>query len=213
MGSDGVNVSDLEQQKDLPGLIEALKHPDEMVRVSAANALGRVGDERAIPALTAALADPAATDPAELFRGNSAWEEAGSRELIYRVRDAAWAAQKLIRSRAIITAPLESLPGSNPFEVGDIVVQYRSFSRYSGAGFSPWGHPDSGMQGTRWKVLSITKNEVALELVEGVYEEPHFRGRHYPGYVARISSSDDFRRKFPGTKGKQLAFDTYRKAE
>ena len=129
------------------------------------------------------------------------------------MRDAAWGAQKLIRSRTIITTPVESFPGRNPFEVGDIVMQYRAFSRFSGSGFSPWCQTESGMVGTRWKVLSITKNEVALELVEGVYEEPHFGGRHYPGYVARISSSDDFRRKFPGTKGKQLAFDTYRKVE
>lgn len=213
MESIDVNVSELEQQQDVPGLIEALKHPDEWVRTSAADALGRVGDERAIPALTAALADPAATDPAELFRGNSAWEETGSTDLIYRVRDAAWAAQKLIRSRTIITAPAETRPGMNPFEVGDIVVQYRSFNRFSGAGFSPWSQTESGMVGTRWKVLSITKNEVALELVEGVCEEPNFGGRHFPGYVARVSSSDDFRSKFRGTKGKQLAFDTYRKVD
>jgi HEAT repeats len=215
MEHDDMWVSELEQQKDVPGLIEALEHPDEKVRIRAAEALGRVGDEQAIPALTAALADPAATDPADLFRGNSAWEEMGSQELIYRVRDAAWEAQKLIRGKTPLdTTPVESLPGKSPFEVGDIVVQYRIFTQYGLRGEFRDG-PASGMEGTRWKVLSITKNEVALELVEGVYREPpHSWGsRHNPGYVVRVSSSDEFRRKFPGTKGKQLAFDTFRKVE
>lgn len=213
MENDGVNISELEQKKDLSGLIEALIHPDEQVRVRAANALGRVGDERAIPALTAALADSAATDPADLFEGNRAWEELGSEKLIYPVRDAAWAAQKMIRGRTSMP-PLEAtLPGKDPFDVGDIVVQYRAFSRYSGSGFSPWCNTEPGMVGTRWKVLSITKNEVALKLVEGVFEEFPSRKRHYPGYVARISSSNEFRSKFPGTKGKQLAFDTYRRVD
>ena len=163
--------------------------------------LGRVGDERAVPALTAALHDTAATDPAELFQGSSAWEEMGSNELIYYVRNAAWDALKMIWSRTI-TAFVEPLPGMKPFEVGDIVAQ--------------WRKPDSVMKGARWRVLSISRNEVSLELVEGVYEEPRqgTRGtRHYPGYVARISSPDDYRNKFPGTKGNQFAFDTYRKVK
>jgi hypothetical protein len=216
MGNDDVHVSELEQQEDVPGLIEALQHPDEAVRIRAAHALGRVGDERAIPALTGALADPAATDPADLFRGSPAWEEMGSKELIHRVREAAWEAQKMIRSRTrtpLDTTPVESVPGKNPFEVGDIVMQYR---RFPGPGFGGFqSGPDRGMEDTRWKVKAITKNEVTLELVEGVYERPKDNKRrwHYPGYVARVSSSDSFRSKFPGTKGKQLAFDTYRKVE
>lgn len=201
MVNDDVNVSELELQKDVPGLIEALKHPDEGVRIRAANALGRVGDERAIPALTAALHDAAATDPAELFHGSPAWEESGSAELIYYVRNAAWTALQMIWDRTITTF-VEPLPGMNPFEVGDIVAQ--------------WRRPDRVTKGARWRVLSISRNEVALELVEGVYEEPR-QGKHgtrqYPGYVARISSSDDYRNRFPGTKGNQFAFDTYRKVE
>ena len=195
-----MQVSELEQQKDVLGLIEALNHPEEGTRIRAANALGRVGDERAIPALTAALHDKAASDPAELFRGNSAWEEMGSDEMIYYVRNAAWDALRMIWNRTFTTF-VEPLPGMKPFEVGDIVAQ--------------WKNPDSITKGARWKVLSITRNEVSLELVEGVYEEnvPFHKKKHFPGYVLRISSSDDYRHKFPGTKGNQYAFDTYRKVK
>lgn len=69
------------------------------------------------------------------------------------------------------------------------------------------------MGDTWWKVTAITKHEVTLELVDWVYKRPTDKKLCYPGYVARVSSSDSFRRKFPGTKGRQLAFDTYRKVE
>ncbi len=52
--------------------------------------------------------------------------------------------------------------------------------------------------------------------MEGVHEEKapfHDPVFHFPAYVARISSPEDFRNKFRGAKGKQLAFDTYRKAK
>lgn len=168
MEDDDVHMSELELHKDVPALSEALQHPDEAVRIHAAQALGRVGDERAIPALTGALADQAATDPADLFRGNPAWEESGSEELIYYVREAAWDALKMVRSRTrapLDTAPVESVPGKNPFEVGDIVVQYR---RFSGGLFPFQSGPERGMEDTWWKVTEITKNEVTLELVDGV---------------------------------------------
>jgi hypothetical protein len=124
----------------------------------------------------------------------------GSDEMIYYVRIAALDALRMIWSRTIITF-VEPLPGMRPFEVGDIVAQ--------------WRKPDSIMKGARWRVLSITRNEVALELIEGVCEEkePFHKKMHFPGYVARISSSDDYRHKYPGTKGNQFAFDTYRKVE
>lgn len=212
MENDLVDVNQLQQQKDVPGLIEALKHPDESVRMNAAFALGKVGDERAIPALTAALADPAATDPAEYFRGNRAWEEMGSDKPIYLVRQAARQALEMIRSKyppittsVQATWVAEPIPGKDPFQVGDIVVQYRHFTE--GTGF--YDGPGYGMAGTKWKVMKITDDEVVLTLVEGILKYPTFRKT--PGYVARISSSENFRAKFPGCKGNQQAFDMYRK--
>jgi HEAT repeat protein len=116
-----MQVSELEQQKDVSGLIEALSHPEEGMRIRAANALGRVGDERAIPVLTAALHDAATSDLTELFRGSPAWEEMGSDKIINYQRNAAWDALQMIWSRAITTF-VEPLPGMKPFEVGDIVA-------------------------------------------------------------------------------------------
>jgi hypothetical protein len=202
MGNDDVDVSELEQRQDVPGLIEALQHPDEFVRRRAADALGRVGDERALPALTKALADPAATDPADLFSDSPAWQELGSEELIYYVRNAAWDAHKRIRRRTrapLEPTPVESVPGKDPFEVGDIVVR---------AG------PERGMEDTKWKVTAITRNEVTLELVEGVCERPEDKQRwHLPGYVFRLGRSDDFHIRYPTSNAKQVAFATYRKVE
>jgi hypothetical protein len=213
MGNDDVQVDELEQQKDVPGLIEALQHPDEGVRISAAHALGRVGDERALPALTNALSDPAATDPADLFSDSPAWQETGSKELIYYVRTAAWDAHRMIRSRTrtpVDTTPVEPVPGKDPFAVGDIVMQYRRSAGY-GPGQSG---PERGMEDTKWKVKAITRNEVTLELVAGVYERPKDKQRwHLPGHVIRVGGSDDFRDRFPNTNGKKLAFATYRKVE
>ena len=212
MENDLADVNQLQQQKDVPGLIEALKHPDEGVRMSAAHALAKVGDERAIPALTAALADPAATDPAEYFRGNRAWEEMGSDKPIYLVRQAARYALEMIRGRfPPITAPVqaaEPVPGEDPFRVGDIVVQTRHFRE--GQVFSGfYDGPAYGMAGTKWKVMNINKAEVVLTLVEGVFKT--VSGQKYPGHVERVSSSEKFREKFRGCKGNQQAFDTYRK--
>ena len=212
MGIEDLSINELIQQKDMPGLIEALKHPEGRVREKAAFVLGRVGDERAIPALTAALKDPAYTDPSEEFRGNPAFEEMGRTDLIYKVRIEAWRALTMIWGRTVTTF-MEPHPGMNPFEVGDIVAQFRVFA---GGSLFCWREPDSSMRAARWKVLSISRNEVALELVEGVHEEKvpnHDSVFHFPGYVDRVSSSEDFRNKFRGTKGKQLAFDTYKKVK
>ncbi len=50
-----IDVDYLEEQEDVPGLIEALKNDDYLVRKNAAIALKRVGDERAVEALVEAL--------------------------------------------------------------------------------------------------------------------------------------------------------------
>ena len=212
MEDDHVDVNELQQQKDVPRLIEALKHPNESVRRNAALALGEVGDAQAIPALTAALADPAATDPAELFSGSRAWEEMGSDKPIYLVRKAARQALEKIRRRypriatpVQATRVVEPIPGEDPFQAGDIVVQYRHFTE--GTGFVDG--PGYGMAVTKWKVMKITDDEVVLKLVEGILKYPSFQKT--PGYVDRVRSSENFRAKFPGCKGNQQAFDMYRK--
>lgn len=52
------NVDTLEAEQDVAGLIKALAYPkDARVRLSAAEALGRTGDERAVEPLIAALKD------------------------------------------------------------------------------------------------------------------------------------------------------------
>lgn len=54
MDSD-VNVEYLEEERDVEGLIRALKDQDYLTRKEAARALKKVGDERAVPALIEAL--------------------------------------------------------------------------------------------------------------------------------------------------------------
>jgi len=52
-----LNVKRMEKRKDIEGLIKALKHKDEDVRISAAMALGEIGDTRAVDPLVQALKD------------------------------------------------------------------------------------------------------------------------------------------------------------
>ena len=201
MENNSAHINELEQQKNVLGLIELISGPDGVGRIRAACALGRIGDERAVPALIAALHDSESYNPAEIFGGSSAFEELGSDQPIYPVRSAAWDALRMIWSRTVTTFE-EPIPGRNPFEVGDIVAQ--------------WRDPDSVTKGARWRVLSISKNEVALELVVGIYVEPGmgYRGtRHFPGYIARISSSVDYRNRHPGTKGNHFALTSYKKVK
>ena len=49
------DIDELEEQKDVEGLILALKNEDYLVRKDAAIALKRIGDERAVEALIEAL--------------------------------------------------------------------------------------------------------------------------------------------------------------
>lgn len=59
------NVDKMKKQRDLPGLLDALLYHDagdpgrgEAVRAAAAQALGALGDKRAVEALVAALDEP-----------------------------------------------------------------------------------------------------------------------------------------------------------
>ena len=49
------NVDELRRRGDVPGLIRALRHRDDFVRIMAARALGDLRDPRAIGPLSAAL--------------------------------------------------------------------------------------------------------------------------------------------------------------
>lgn len=51
------NVERLEEKRDVPGLLRALKHSDEEIAASAADALGRIGDSSAVAPLVAIIMD------------------------------------------------------------------------------------------------------------------------------------------------------------
>ncbi|GAI51574.1 unnamed protein product [marine sediment metagenome] len=51
------DIEKMKAEKDVEGLIEALKHKDKDVRWGAAAALGYIGDARALEPLTEALED------------------------------------------------------------------------------------------------------------------------------------------------------------
>jgi HEAT repeat protein len=105
-------------------------------------------------------------------------------------------------------APNSELPiphAAVPFQVGDIVEQYRHFTEETGF----VDGPGYGMADTKWKVVKIDEDEIVLELVEGILNYTYFR--QTPGYVDRVGSSEYFREKYPGCKGNQRAFGMYRK--
>ena len=56
-GTDAAHPFKLEYKKDLEALFEALKHKDDDVRRDAAEALGEIGDPRAVDPLASALKD------------------------------------------------------------------------------------------------------------------------------------------------------------
>lgn len=86
----GVNVKELEQAKDVVGLIAALKDADENVREQAARALMWIGTDQAVEALIPLLDDPYSYDPSVVFRGNRSYEEMGDDAPVYPVRRAAF---------------------------------------------------------------------------------------------------------------------------
>jgi HEAT repeat protein len=55
MGFFGPNIKKMKANKDIEGLIEALEHKDLAVRRCAAEALGKIGDARAVEPLIRAL--------------------------------------------------------------------------------------------------------------------------------------------------------------
>src|SRR4030042_6695678 len=55
--SGGSNIGELKANKDVEGLIDALKDKDPIVRGDAAEVLGKIGDSRAVEPLIEALKD------------------------------------------------------------------------------------------------------------------------------------------------------------
>ena len=86
----GVNVKELEQAKDIDGLIAALKDADENVREEATRALMWIGNDQSVEALIPLLDDPYSYDPSVVFRGNRSYEEMGDDAPVYPVRRAAF---------------------------------------------------------------------------------------------------------------------------
>jgi hypothetical protein len=90
-----------------------------------------------------------------------------------------------------------------PFQVGEIVEQYRHFAD------SLW---KQGRQASHyrelWKVRQVTDDAVEMELVEAMYSVP-LNGIHEPGYTRKLSSSGDYLKCFPGQKNTQQIFDEY----
>jgi HEAT repeat protein len=107
----------------IPGLLQALEHPNSPVRWRAAAALGQLGSEAAIPGLLQALEDP---DSSVRERAAAALEQLGSEAAIlgllqaledpdFSVRERAAAALGQLGSEAAILGLLQALehPNSN----------------------------------------------------------------------------------------------------
>ena len=69
MGLFKPNVIKLAAKKDIEGLIKALKDKDSDVREEAAEALGEIGDDRAVEPLTKALKDEDSSVRSKAGRG------------------------------------------------------------------------------------------------------------------------------------------------
>lgn len=58
------NVKQLRQSRDVEGLLAALTDPTDQVRQAAADALGHIGDARAVEVLITVLTDPGSPEQA-----------------------------------------------------------------------------------------------------------------------------------------------------
>lgn len=99
-----------------------------------------------------------------------------------------------------------------PFGVGDVIVPYRHYDadkRNLASG------PERGSEGTKWKVLEISKACVRLTLVGGEFKPWWANGKSYmPGtYTDCFFSSKNFKSAFPESGDLGQIFGEYRKSD
>ena len=99
-----------------------------------------------------------------------------------------------------------------PFETGDIVEQ---FQHYDSEKEKLIKGAAKGLEGTKWKVVKITKNYIRLELVEGIYKPWWDPGVVYkPGeYSDENFTSEAYFEKFPNAGNTEQVLKTYRKSD
>lgn len=87
-----------------------------------------------------------------------------------------------------------------PFEIGDIIEQYRY---YNGGDYI--NEQEDDFIGTKWKVLDISPDYIKLELVEGSYCGTRDE------YVSDFTSSAIYQKTFPDRRKTQQIIDEFRK--
>jgi len=100
------DIDDLEKQKDVEGLIRALKNEDYLIRKEAARSLKKVGDERAVESLIEALK-------------YESWEDAYT--VLISVRESAADALGIIGDKRALNPLIQSL-----FEDSDEEVRWKA---------------------------------------------------------------------------------------
>jgi hypothetical protein len=201
-----VDVEKLEREKDIYGLLAALKDRDGKIRLEAVKALGRVGDARVTPALTPLLNDPYSEDPADLYRCNREWEEMGDESPIYLVANAAREVLEIFSS-----SPADA-QGVDYFTIkaGDLVKAWRRFFQNH---FEDW---TNDFINSTWRVLSLGPEDVHLFLEKGEYLEGWDSENnkwiyHEPGFTLHLKNSNFYNQAFPDSLPYQEFLDTFMK--
>lgn len=96
------------------------------------------------------------------------------------------------------------------FAVGDVIVPYR---HYDADKKTLMDGAEHGSEGTKWKVLEITKTCIRLELIEGEFKPWWATKTYIPGtYTDCFFSSKNFKSAFPESDDLDQIFNEYRKS-